>query len=504
MGTIDDSMESIFDNLKEAALTMQQGGGVGYDFSTLRPRGYPAVSTGTIASGPVSFMHVWDNMCETILSTGTRRCAMMATLRCDHPDIIEFISAKKYGVKLKNFNLSILITDDFINAVKNDEDWQLVFPCCITDDNYNDDTKIVYRQWSGQTQATPCKVVKVIRAKLLWEKIMRSAYEYAEPGVLFIDRINHMNNLWYKEHISATNPCGEVPLPAYGACDLGSINLTQFVKYPFTERAELDLASIEETISIATRLLDNVIDISHFPLAKQKKQAFQCRRIGLGFTGLADALIMLGIHYGSNTALNKAQLIMKSITYSAYQTSIELAKQRGTFPSFDKREFLKSVFIQSLPDYIVKQIEKYGIRNSHLTAIAPTGTISLLANNVSSGIEPVFDFSYKRNIKMTDNSIKKYTVTDYAYSYWKKLNNNNSLPDYFVTADQLTPMQHLNMQSAIQPLVDNAISKTINVDKSYPYDKFHSIYMSAYNYNLKGCTTYRENIITGELLSKIS
>ena len=370
MGTIEDSLDSIFDNLKEAALTMQQGGGVGYDFSTLRPSGLPAITTGAIASGPVSFMHVWDRMCETIVSTGSRRGAMMATLRCDHPDIMEFVSAKETGIVLKHFNLSVLVTDEFINAIKNNNDWELIFPCADKESYSENDANIVFRRWSGESNYVPCRILSVIKARTLWNKIMRSTYDYAEPGVLFVDRINQLNNLWYQENISATNPCGEIPLPAYGACDLGSINLTKFIKYPFTKNAELDMSGINETATIATRLLDNVIDISNFPLNKQKQQAHQSRRVGLGFTGLADALIMLGIHYGDKLACNKAQSIMESITHTAYQTSIELAKEKSRFLSFNKDKYLQSPFIQSLPDSIISEINKYGIRNSHLTAIA--------------------------------------------------------------------------------------------------------------------------------------
>lgn len=504
MGVINDSLESIFENLKEAALTMQQGGGVGYDFSTLRPRGYPAKATGTTASGPVSFMRIWDKMCETVLSTATRRGAMMATLRCDHPDILEFIAAKKSGKTLRHFNLSVLVTDKFIDAITKDENWDLVFPCGSNRKNRNTPDKTVMRVWSGQTKPEPCEIVDTIKARALWNKIMHATYEYAEPGVLFIDRINHQNNLWYRERISATNPCGEIPLPPYGACDLGSINLTRFINRPFSKYAELDLAGIENTTIIATRMLDNAIDTSHFPLNKQKEQALGSRRIGLGFTGLADALIMLGLHYGDQSAREKVSIIMKTICHTAYQASINLAKEKGNFPYFIKQKYLESNFIQSLPEDIISRIKKYGIRNSHLTAIAPTGTISLLANNISSGIEPIYDLSYIRNILKADGSKEEYKISDYAYTQWKLIPNNTSLlPDYFVTANQLSPEKHLRMQATVQPFIDSAISKTINVPEHFSYHEFQSLYMTAFKSNLKGCTTYRQNSITGAVLNKL-
>ena len=500
MGVINDSIESIFENLKEAALTMQQGGGVGYDFSTIRPQGHSARTTGSIASGPVSFMHIWDKMCETIVSTSSRRGAMMATLRCDHPDILEFICAKQSSKSLTHFNLSVLVTDDFIDAVNNDKDWDLVFPF----EKIKSDEKTVLRVWSGQSSPSPCVIVSTIKARVLWNRIMRATYEYAEPGVLFIDRINRSNNLWYKENISATNPCGEIPLPSYGACDLGSINLTRFIKQPFSSNAKLDLQGIEKTTKIATRMLDSVIDASHFPLIKQKQQAYSCRRIGLGFTGLADALIMLGLNYGEQNARDKASVIMKTICHSAYYTSIDLAKEKGCFPYFNTRKYLEGSFIQSLPDQITSLIKKHGIRNSHLTAVAPAGTISLLANNISSGIEPLFDLSYLRQIIHTDGNKKEYTISDYAYQQWKNTQDStSSLPDYFVTANKLSPDDHMKMQAAVQPYVDNAISKTINVPEEFAYDDFRSLYMNAYDYKLKGCTSYRKNRITGAVLNKL-
>ena len=501
MGTIDDSMESIFENLKEGALTMQQGGGVGYDFSTLRPRNMPARTTGTIASGPVSFMRIWDSMCATLLSTGARRGAMMATLRCDHPDIEEFIDAKKDRNELRHFNLSVLITDKFISAINENKDWPLVFPLPDSNEPGDKHSESVVRQWSGQSSPVPCKVIKVVSARELWEKIMRATYEYAEPGVLFINRINDMNNLWYREHITATNPCGEIPLPPYGACDLGAINLTQFVKDPFHVNAKIDLQGIKDSTSIAVRMLDNVIDASSFPLRQQKEQAMGCRRIGLGITGLADTLIMLGLHYGSDPARKLAAEIMQTICYSAYHSSIKLAKEKGAFPWYVKEKFLTGKFIRSLPEEIRIGIGQHGIRNSHLNSIAPTGTISILANNVSSGIEPVFDFSYSRKVLTAEGDFKKYYIKDYAYYLWEQLNKKNvSLPEQFTNATRLSPTDHLKMQAVLQPYIDNAISKTINVPRDFPFNDFRDLYSIAFENNLKGCTTYRPNVVTGAIL----
>ena len=497
MGMIEDSLDGIFDGLKEGALTMQQGGGVGYDFSTLRPRGTSAKSVGAIASGPVSFMQIWDAMCATLLSTGARRGAMMATLRVDHPDIERFIDAKHDPHLLRHFNVSVQVTDAFMNAVEHDRDWALVFP--LGHDTPGDD-EIVQRRWSGTTKEVPCRVVRHVRARDLWDKLMRATYEYAEPGVLFIDRINQANNLWYREHISATNPCGEIPLPAYGACDLGSINLVYFVRDPFTPKATLDLDAIAEVTQVAVRMMDNVIDLSQFPLAKQQEQARGTRHIGLGFTGLADALILLGLHYGEEHARREAATVMRTICHSAYRASIALAREKGAFPYFQRDAFLQGTFIKSLPEDIQQGIARDGIRNSHLTAIAPTGTISLLANNVSSGIEPVYDFSFSRRVLEVDGSYRSYALNDYAYARWHDRHGDAARPPAFVTAQQLTPTTHLAMQAAVQPYVDNSISKTINVPREFSFEDFNDIYRHAYEQGLKGCTTFRPNPVTGAIL----
>jgi ribonucleoside-diphosphate reductase alpha chain len=497
MGVVDDSIESIFDNLKEGALTLQQGGGVGYDFSTLRPRGSRARDAGTIASGPVSFMHVWDAMCATMLSTGARRGAMMATLRCDHPDIEEFITAKQEPDRLRHFNLSVQVTDDFMAAVRDGSDWPLVFPAEAVEGN----GQLVARPWTGSDAAVPCRAVRSVPAPALWDRIMRATYDFAEPGVLFVDQINRTNNLGYRERITATNPCGEVPLPPYGACDLGSVNLTAFVRDPFTERARLDLDGICATVEVATRLLDNVIDASRFPLDAQRQQARGSRRIGLGMTGLADALIMLGLRYDEAAARAVAAEAMRTICHAAYRTSITLACEKGCFPFFDRERYPEGRFIVSLPEDIRDGIAQNGIRNSHLTAIAPAGTISLLANNISSGLEPVFAFRYERKVLDLDGTTDLFELTDYAWRLWHQLHGPSvALPSAFLRVHEIPPPAHLAMQGALQPYVDSSISKTINIPEDYPFAAFKDIYRLAFEQGLKGCTTFRPNPITGEIL----
>jgi ribonucleoside-diphosphate reductase alpha chain len=499
MGTIEDSLDSIFDALKEGALTMQQGGGVGYDFSTLRPSGAPAVSVGVTASGPVSFMHIWDAMCATILSTGARRGAMMATLRCDHPDIEAFIRVKQDAAKLRHFNLSVLISDAFMQAVHDDADWPLVFPLGSRELAAADQT--VERMWSGSAQPVRCRVHRSVRARALWDRIMRATYDYAEPGVIFIDRINALNNLNYIERISATNPCGEIPLPPYGACNLGSVNLSQFVQAPFSDRAAFDLDGVAQTTAVATRLLDNVTDLSRFPLDRQAEVARGTRRIGLGLTGLGDALIMLGVPYGSPEAVRLAGAVMQRITETAYRTSIELAREKGAFARLDRDRHLAALFIRHLPEDIRAGIARHGIRNSHLTAIAPTGTISLLANNVSSGLEPVYRFEYRRRVREADGALSEHAVMDYAYRLYRAQHGGEAaLTPAFVTAGEISPFMHLDMQAALQPWVDNAISKTINVPQDYGFEQFRSLYEYAYGKGLKGCTTFRPNPVTGQVL----
>ena len=499
MGTVDDSIPGIFRALEEGAVTMQQGGGIGIDFSTLRPRGTHTKGAGGVASGPVSFMQVWDAMCGTILSTGARRGAMMATLRCDHPDIKEFVAAKQPSGQLRRFNLSVQVTDAFMAAVRDDADWPLLFPAAA----FEGDGETVARAWPGAAGAVACRIVRHMRARQLWDLILRATYDYAEPGVLFIDRINRLNNLWYREHISGTNPCGEIPLPPYGACDLGSLNLTRFVRLPFTGQARIDQEGLAAGTGNAVRLLDNVIDASRFPLPQQAENARGSRRIGLGITGLADALVMLGHRYGSEQSLAVAANIMRLICYSAYRASVELAQEKGSFPYFERDKYLQGPFIRSLPDDIQDGIAEHGIRNSHLLAIAPTGTISLLAGNVSSGLEPIFAASYERKVLTEDGSPKEFLLTDRALELWRAATGAAAgTPNGFVTTAELPVTAHLAMQAALQPFVDNSISKTINVPQSCPFDKFKHIYDLAYEKGLKGCTAFRPNPVTGAILSE--
>ena len=475
MGTIPDSLDGIFAALKEAALTMQQGGGIGHDFSGLRPRGAAVKGVGADASGPISFMDVWDAMCRTIMSAGTRRGAMMGTMRCDHPDIEAFIAAKQTASRLRNFNLSVLVTDDFMAAVKADAKWALVF--------------------AGVTYRT-------IPARELWDKIMQATYDYAEPGVIFIDRINTANNLSYCETIQCTNPCGEQPLPPYGACLLGSMNLTRFVDQPFTQEARILEYELAAAVSTAVRFMDNVIDVSRYPLAQQQAEAFAKRRIGLGLTGLADALAMCGLRYGSAEAVGAAADWMQAIERAAYLASVELARERGAFPLFDVAAFLSSGHVSGLSPDLREAIQQHGIRNGLLTSIAPTGTISLLAGNVSSGIEPIFSIRYERKVLQRDGSSRTETVTDYAAALWRQVRGDGMpLPDVFVTAETLTPRDHLVMQAAVQRHVDSSISKTINIPGNASFASFKTVYEAAYGLGLKGCTTYRPNAVTGSVLS---
>ena len=475
MGDIPDTMSGIFDQLKEAALTMQQGGGIGYDFSSLRPKGAPVKGVGADASGPLSFMDVWDSMCRTIMSAGSRRGAMMATLRCDHPDIEDFIEAKQEPGRLRMFNLSVLVTDAFMDAVKEGASWELTFD------------GVCY---------------KSLPARDLWDKIMRATYSFAEPGVIFIDRINRLNNLYYCEEIHATNPCGEQPLPPYGACLLGSVNLAALVRDPFEEGAHLDMAELEELVTVAVRMLDNVIDLSNFPLSQQEHEAKSKRRIGLGVTGLADALIMHGVRYGSEQAVRLTENWMKAIRRAAYLASAELALEKGPFPLFDAEKYLAGETVRGLEDKMRKVISENGIRNALLTSIAPTGTISLYADNISSGIEPVFSHSYTRNVLQSDGSRKTEEVTDYAYRQFRRLKGETMpLPDYFMDAQSLSSVDHVVMQAAAQKYVDSSISKTINCPEELSFDAFRDIYQLSYQLGCKGCTTFRPNEVTGAVLT---
>jgi ribonucleoside-diphosphate reductase alpha chain len=475
MGTIPDSMSGIFDMLKEAALTMQQGGGIGYDFSTVRPRGADVKGVAADASGPLSFMDVWDSMCRTIMSAGSRRGAMMATMRCDHPDIEHFITAKSDAARLRMFNMSVLITDDFMDAVKADGSFELQF---------------------GD------KVYQTVQARDLWNKIMQATYDYAEPGVIFIDRINKANNLSYVEQIAATNPCGEQPLPPYGACLLGSINMARLVANPFESNASMDEIAMQELVTTAVRMMDNVVDASKFPLPQQQAEALAKRRIGLGVTGLADALLMLGLRYGSDEAARQTETWFKAIARAAYLASVDLAKEKGPFPLFDAEAYLSSGNMMNMDEDVRESIREHGIRNALLTSIAPTGTISLYAGNVSSGIEPVFAYAYTRKVLQKDGSRTEEEVVDYAVQmYREKYGADAKLPGYFVNAQTLAPADHVKMQAAAQKWIDSSISKTINCPEDISFDEFKEVYMQAWDQGCKGCTTYRPNDVTGSVLT---
>jgi ribonucleoside-diphosphate reductase alpha chain len=422
-------------------------------------------------------MDVWDAMCRTIMSAGSRRGAMMGTMRCDHPDIEEFIAVKRDPARLRNFNLSVLVTDAFMAAVKADADWPLVF--------------------GGKTYRT-------MRARTLWDQITRSTYDVAEPGVIFIDRVNARNNLNYCETIQATNPCGEQPLPPYGACLLGSVNLVRLVIDPFTRDARLDEQELKRIVPIAVRLMDNVVDVSNYPLDAQRREAKAKRRIGLGLTGLADALVMCGYRYGTEEAARISGQWMALIEASAYRASIAIAREKGAFPLFDRDKYLSAGHASDLSQDIKTDIAAHGIRNALLTSIAPTGTISLFAGNVSSGIEPIFNISYERKVLLPDGSRRSEQVEDFAARlYWSLQGRDAKLPDTFVSVDMLTPHQHLIMQAAVQAHVDSSISKTINCPTDLSFEDFKAVYAEAYDLGLKGCTTFRPNQVTGSILSSV-
>jgi ribonucleoside-diphosphate reductase alpha chain len=473
MGRIPDNLEGIFEHLKQAALTMQQGGGVGMDFSTIRPSGSQVKGVGADASGPLSVMHCWDSMCRTVQSAGQRRGAMMGCLRIDHPDIEAFIDAKRDPGRLRNFNLSVLVTDAFMAALGADAEWPLGF--------------------AGEVHRT-------VRARELWEKLMRATYDCAEPGVIFVDRVNQLNNLGHCETISASNPCGEQMLPPYGACLLGSINLARLVQHAFEPGAEIEEQQLAELVRDAVRMLDNVIDISLYPLPQQDEEAKAKRRIGLGVTGLADALLFCGARYGSTEAVAFTRRWLETIKREAYRTSALLAAEKGAFPLYDPAMLDRPNLI-SLDEETRALIATHGLRNGCLTSIAPTGTTSLLAGNVSSGIEPVFAYSYQRRILQADGSAKEEPVEDYALRRWREVRGEAEPPvDLFVSAQTLKPSDHLTMQAAAQALVDSSISKTVNCPEDISFEDFADIYVEGYHLGCKGLTTYRPNSVTGSVL----
>lgn len=547
-GTIEDSMDGILEKVHEAGLTLKAGCGIGYEFSTLRPRGAFVAGAGAYTSGPMSFMDIYDKMCFTVSSAGGRRGAQMGTFDVSHPDVKDFIRAKREDGRLRQFNLSLLITDGFMDAVNNDADWPLVFPVNIKergDLNLDDASQVVWREWPSHRNyivrddgLVACKIYGHIRARHLWDMIMVSTYDYAEPGFILIDRVNEMNNNWWCESIRATNPCGEQPLPPYGACLLGSVNLTKFVRDPFTDQASFDWEEYKEVVRVFTRMLDNVVEVNGLPLEQQRNEIMRKRRHGMGFLGLGSTVTMLQMKYGSKESCEFTERIAREMAVAGWEMGLALAKEKGAAPIMEERFEVTAEMLRKRPEMVkdgwkvgqeiegkvlharysrymqrvasvapelVDELAEVGSRFTHHSSIAPTGTISLsLANNASNGIEPSFAHHYSRNvIREGKKSKEKVDVYSYELLAYRELVNAKAmpfaedeagkLPDYFISADDITPKEHVDVQAAAQKWVDSSISKTANVPTDYPYEDFKDIYRYAHEQGLKGCTTFRFN-----------